>query len=359
MSDIQVHSTNQVDQWSKKFHVEYVRANKFNPAMGKDENSAIQLYEDLTQEEGDDLTITLVLELSGEGQTGDNQLEGNEEALINYGCKLTVDQVRNAVRIGKHEKRKSMIDMLNAAKVPLKNWAASKLRDDIITVLYSPNVDGVTAYASCTETHKDTWVAANDDRVLFGAAVSNYSTGDHSASLLNVDSTSDTLSKAIVELAKRRAKLADPKIRPIRIEKQGGGMEEFFIMYCNSLCFRDLRNDSNVISDHQNALERGRSNPLFSGGDIWIDGVICKEIEEIGVISGVGASSIDVAANFLVGAQAVGIAWAEYTHPIEQDSDYGNRMGRGVAETREVKKMTWNNVQHGVFTVYCAAVADT
>lgn len=355
MSNTAVHSTNKVEQWRKKYHVEYVRENRFASEMGKTSNAPIQMYEDLTKKAGDELTITLIMRLQGAGVTGDNELEGNEEALANYGWKIAVDQLRNAVALGVMEDQKTEIDLLMAAEVPLKNWSSEKLRDEIIVGLYSPNVDGVTSYASTSEANKDIWLAANDDRILFGIALSNTSTTDHSASLLNIDSTNDVMTAAGVSLAKRMAKLADPHIRPVKLSN---GVENY-IIYANSLCFRDLESDSTVIANRQQGESRGRDNPLFQGGDIYIYGVIVKEIEDIGVISGVGAGAIDVAANFLVGAQAIGVAWAKKTHTIKDSRDYGNINGRGVAEIRGIGKMMYNTIQHGVFTWYCAAVADT
>jgi N4-gp56 family major capsid protein len=342
-------------QWSEKLFKEYVRATQFSSQMGTNENAAIQLVEDLTKKRGDNIRVPLALKLSNTGVTGDSTLEGNEEALTTYNHTINVDQLRNAVAVGQSSQQDTSVDLLEAGRAMLKLWAMDQMRDDIIQALQSANVDGVTAYASCTEGQKDTWVAAQyaQNRVLFGAARSNYSTSDHSASLLNVDSTSDKLTAANLSHAKRYAKSASIGLRPIRVDGKG----EWFILYAGSYPFRDLKSD--LAGEHQDAGVRGKDNPLFNDGDIMWDGVVVKEVPEIGVISGVGNSSIDVGANFLCGAQAVGIAWAKRTHPIFETRDYGNIKGVGVAEIRGVEKLTFNSVQHGVQTLYTSAVADT
>jgi hypothetical protein len=102
------------------------------------------------------------------------------------------------------------------------------------------------------------------------------------------------------------------------------------------------------------------SNPLFQSGDLIYDGVIIREIPEIPVISGAGASSIDVAPAFLCGAQAVGLAWGqEPTATRKVEDDYGFAPGVGIEEARGVEKMRFNDKDHGMVTGYFASVADT
>jgi hypothetical protein len=143
-------------------------------------------------------------------------------------------------------------------------------------------------------------------------------------------------------------------IEPTSVGDQG----EWAVLLTGPLPFRDLKNHATITAAHQYARERGKNNPLFTDGDLLWDGVIIKEVEEIPVLSGVGASGIDVAASFMLGAQAVGVAVGEELHPIKQSWDYGNKEGTGVAEIRGIDKLMHNSVQNLV-TIYTAAVADT
>jgi len=295
-------TTNEVARFSKKFLSEYVRQLQFSDVMGKSENHIIQIRDEPMSGAGSSISIPMVGRLTNAGVTGGATLEGSEEALDNWGHQIDIDDLANGVRWTKWEQQKTEIDYMMASRAQLKNWAMERLRDDIIAGMQSPVVDGSTEYASASEAQKDAWLLANTDRVLFGAAKSNNASNDHSAALANIDSTNDTLDTGMISLAKRMAKTADRHIRPVKIENGA----EFFVMYCNSLAFRDLAAESAMQQANRDALQRGRDNPLFTGGDLIWDGVIIKEVPEIGVISGVGASSIDVAPNFLCGAQTIG-----------------------------------------------------
>jgi hypothetical protein len=356
MADMAVADALKVEQWSKKLAFEYVRDNKFRPLMGKSANAPIQQITTLEKQgAGIEVTVPLITRLEGDGKTGDDTLVGSEIELGNYGHKITIDQIRQAVRRGRFEQAKTFFDLLEAARPMLKKWAMEKVRTDIIVALYSPNVDGSTAYASCSEAQKDAWLAANTDRVLMGAAKSNNATDDHSAALLNIDSTNDTMTAEIGSLMKRMIKSTTGRhVTPTSVSNQG----EFFICLCPSLPFRDLKDSTTMERANREAMARGRNNPLFVDGDLIKDGVIYKEIEEIPVLSGVGNGGIDVAACFFLGAQAVGVAVGEKLHAIYHDDDYGNLKGRGVAEIRGVDKLMWNSVQN-MGTIYVAAVADT
>lgn len=347
-------------QWDDQFFAAYVRENRFKKYMGTDENSIIQLKEELTKKKGDAITFALVNELTGSGVTGNGTLEGNEEGLDSRSHALTVAPLRHAVAITDWDEQKSVIDLRNAGKTMLKMWAMTKMRDAIISALGS--INGV-AYASASEAQKDAWLADNSDRVLFGAAKSNNSSNDHSASLANIDNTNDKLTPEVISLAKRMAQTASPKIRPIRLSED----EEWFVMFCNSQAFRDLSQNATMTQANRDARMRGVDNPLFTGGALMWDGVIIREIPEIGVLSGVGNGGIDVAPNYLVGAQAVGIGWAQRTKSTTNTRDYGFLHGVGISEIRGIQKLTFGSgsddtddlKDHGVCTVFTAGVADS
>lgn len=350
-------------QWDDQFFMEYVRDSRFRRYMGTDENAIIQLKDDLTRKPGDRVTFANVRKLNGDGVTGNQVLEGNEDELDSRSMSVAVNPLRNAVVVTDWDDQKSTIDLRNAGKTALKLWAMEKMRDGTIAAFYS--INGVL-YTTATEAQKDAWLADNSDRVLFGSAISNNTGNDHSASLANIDNTSDKLTCAMVSLAKRRAQLASPAIKPIRLAED----EEWFVMFANSFAFRDLSQDAPMVEANRTARPRESgalsNNPLFTGGSLQWDGVIIREIPEIPYLAGVGAGGIQVGANFLCGAQAIGVAWAQRTKSTTNVRDYGFRTGVGVQEIRGIEKLLFGRgpddtddlVQHGVVTVYAAAVAD-
>lgn len=356
MADTTVSANNEVQQWEANFFREYIRDSRFKPYMGTGANNVITVNEKLQSMPGSSVTISLVQRLKNAGVTGNTVLEGNEESLDNYGHQINVTTRRNGVVVTLEEEQKTAIGIRNAGREMLKLWAMEDTRDLTIQAMGAiSTADGAnTAYASASEADKDTWLGNNLDRVLFGTALSNTSTTDHSASLANIDNTADQLDTGIGSLAKRMAKTADAHIRPIRTT----GDEEWFVMFCNSLSFRDLKTDSVLTAANREAWARGRNNPLFTDGDLIYDGVIYREVPEIAVLSGVGAGAIDVAPNYLCGVQAVGIGYAKRWKSETQVRDYKFRHGVSIEANYGVEKLFYDNVQHGMVTVYTAGVAD-
>lgn len=341
-----VAAANTEELWDADFFKQYVRANRFKRYMGTDENSVIQIKEDLTKKAGDGITIPLITKLSGAGVTGNSLLEGNEEALGNYGHKIEVATRRNAVAVTDNDQQFTSIQLRDAAKPMLKLWAMEKLRTDIITALGSKSG---TAYGSASEGTRDAWLVSNSDRVLFGdGTVGGYT--DHSADLLLV-TAGMKLTKEVVSKAKARAETASPIIRPVVV----GEDSENYIMFVGSGAFRDLKTD--LGTSLQNAQERGDNNPLWKDGDLMWDGVVIRKIQEIATIGTVGASSARLEPYFLCGAQALGVAWAQRTKSTTEVRDYGFVKGVGVHEMLGVEKLIYNSKDHGVLTGYVGALA--
>ena len=55
-------------------------------------------------------------------------LEGNEEILNARSLNVVVYVIRHAVAVSGWDEQKSVIDLLQAGRSVLKNWAANKLR---------------------------------------------------------------------------------------------------------------------------------------------------------------------------------------------------------------------------------------
>lgn len=361
MSDSTVASANRVQRWADKYFVEYVRGNRFKDFMGKGVNAILQVKEELTKQAGDRITYSLVGRLSGAGVTDDARLLDNEEAVSNYGHQVTVHQLRNGVTIGEFEQIKTEIDILDAGRDLLKTWSMEQLRDDIIDALTSPNVDGLTPYASCTEAQKDAWDLANNpsasnQRILFGAAKSNESANDHSANLANIDGTADDLHQDILTLGRRMAMTCDRHIRPAQM---GDDDQEVYVAFADDLAFRDL--EANMSTIHQNAAPRSlESNPIFRPGDLIVGNVIVREVPEMPVLQNVGdGGTTEVTPVVLCGAQAAAVCWAKRPEPRTEVTDYGNKKGAAITEIRGVEKLTFSDSrQHGVVTIYVSAVGD-
>jgi N4-gp56 family major capsid protein len=353
-------------QWQEEFWVEYLRDNQFTPYFGSDMDSMIQLQTDLTRKPGDSVVFPTVRALVGAGVTGNTVLEGNEEILNARSLKVPVGVIRHAIAVSDWDRQKSVIDLLQAGRTNLKNWASNKLRADIIVSLGAITADGDVqiSYGSASAAQRNTWLTNNADRVLFGASKANAVSNVYATALTTIDNTADKLTAAQLTLAKRLARTASPRIRPIRINND----EEWFVVFVPSLPFRDLMQDPTIVNSLQYAWDRGRNNPLFTAGDILWNGMIIREIPELPVLADVGAGgTVDAAASYLCGAQAIGIAWAQRTTAISNERDYGFFSGVGVMEIRGVAKLRFGTdptvdqtkpVDNGVMTIWSAAEPD-
>lgn len=355
MAETQVPTNTRVIRWERRFYREFIRDNRFAKLTGADQNAPIQMKEDLTKNIGETINITLVNRLTNAATTGKNTLKGNEEEQKIRNFRVVVNRYRNAVLHDTLDEQFSAIDLVEAENATLKDWAKELQRDRIIEALGSISTDGVThtAYASASEADKDTWAANNSDRIVFGAAAFN---ADHSAGLLQLDAAADTLVRAQVERAKDATKSSTPKIRPLRVRDD----EEWFCMLAPTGPFRDLQADLATVN--QNAMERGKDNPLFTGGDLLWDGVVIKEVPEITGLGGVGTAGALVAPCYLLGAQAIAHAVAQRSKMIHDVDDYGAKKGAGVQLVDAVRKIYFGSgaadattpKQHGVVTLYVA-----
>lgn len=366
-------------RYRREYWREYVRESGFMPYMGNNPMATIHTCYEMTSG-GKSLTIPLVSRLANQGVEGNTRLSGNEEQLGKHTHSITVQFTRHAVELSKQDEHYDASSAREAVRPLLKEWSMNKLRDRIIDGLCSATFSGAqnkvfTGISSALDSGRNTvasaaesntWVAAHQDRVMFGALASNYN-ATFATALANVDSTNDKLTASMIGVMKRLAKTCDPHIRPIRTNTEDG--REYYIMFAGSLPFRDLKNDSQIIANMRDARAREgdgwNKNPLFQDGDLMHDGVIIREIPEIPVLSAVGASSINVGPVFLCGAQSVGVAWGqEPNFTMKKEDDYGFFTGVGIEELIGVNKIMRKHgvagtfKDHGIVTGFTAAVAD-
>lgn len=348
-----------VQKWLSRYFAEYVRTSGFLPYMGTGTSSVIQVKRELT-DGGKSINIPLITRLKGAGVTGTTALINSEEALGNYNQKIDVDYIRHGVLIQDPSQRYVEIDLLQAARDMLTTWASDKLRTDIITAL--GRIDG-TAFGSAAAGARNTWATNNVDRVLFGRSIANYS-ATHATALNNI-LVAQTMNAATVSLAKRRAKTADPHIRPIKVNDSMG--REYYVMFVGSLTMRDLKADTTMAAANREIRPREvESNPIFQDGDLIYDGVIIREIPEIaGFNNTAGAPGpVRVEPYYLCGAQALGLAWGQEPTAIRDETDYGFNKHIGTQEVRGLQKMRFENnstatfCDHGVMTGFIAAPGD-
>jgi hypothetical protein len=289
--------------------------------------------------------------------------------------------------------RKSAFEQLELVRPLLTEWQNCLLRDELVLGFFSlpseappvnlgnestagQRVNGIL-YDQASAAQLNAWQVANKDRILYGAATGNLVLNNHASSLTNVDATNDKASAAILLLAKRIARRANPGITPYRDNEDKG--REWFVAFCGQNAFRDLAADPVIYNANIQARPREgnptESNPIFADGDLLYRGIIIREVPEIDdfctLVDQGATATVDVAPIFLCGQNAMTVAWGQMPKPTERkEDDYGMLIGRGVESVYGVAKMftrspyddgfsgTYGLVQWGMVTVFVASEPD-
>lgn len=374
MAYSEVASDLELTKWNSDYWQGYVNMSGYKPYMSASPNAIIQTNRELV-DGGKDLIMGLVGSLAGQG-VGAGLLTGAEERLSTYPFRTRPVWRRNAVVVKKSMIQKSVIDILKANKDSLKIWSADDMRDritDAFSVMafddarYDEDTGLQTGvpYAEANATQRNNWLTDNAIRALFGITEANLVAGNMASSLANVDTTNDMWSAAIVDVAKGMARVRNRAtgrraLRPYRSDDDG---KEWFVLFVPTRGFNKLRADPDIKAFNRESIERTmKSNPYFTGGDLLWNGVIIKEITDLPVLTGVGASSADVAPGYLCGAQALVVAWGQDPKSTERkDDDYQFIKGVGTEELRSIDKTFFKETgavgpgtQHGVVSVFAA-----
>jgi N4-gp56 family major capsid protein len=350
------------EQWDDQFFTEYLTENRFAGEMGNNENSIIQVKENLTKKQGDRINYALVNKLTQAATTGRATMENNEEEMNGRSYEQVVDKRRNAVRFAEIDEQFSAISLREAAKTTLKEWSLKDTEHLLIQALAS--INGVN-FADSTSTQRDAWLVDNADRAYFA---SGYAGTTHATGLTEQDTTNDRLTVADIDAMKYKALVtASPKIRPIRVAENG---RHYYILYTDPRCFRDLLNESSSpIKQAQREVSiEMENNRLFQGGDLLWNGVIIKEIHDMydelaTPFANLGDSATtEIGCAFLCGAQALSAAYARRWKSTTEEFDYGDKHGVEISSIYGVGKMRFGSgstdtadlKDHGVVTGYFA-----
>ena len=92
---------------------------------------------DLEKSPGDRITMGQFSQLTGNGVTGDSQLEDNEEAMEDYTFTVTINQVRNGIRLLRMGSQRFAANkqLRTTAKTLLQTWMAEYIDENLFTAL--------------------------------------------------------------------------------------------------------------------------------------------------------------------------------------------------------------------------------
>ena len=351
----------QLQTWSRDFWKVARNQSFINQFAGSGSNAMVQRVTELTKnQKGTKANITLLADLTGDGITGDNTLEGNEEALRAFDISIELDQLRFANRIaGRMTDQKTVVNFREQSRDALAYAMADRCDQlaflSMSGVAYTHKNNGGLRATSGSAGHElvdlefasDVSAPTSDRHLRISGA--NLVAGDTTAV-----TASDTIGyKHIVNL---KAYAKDNYIRGIR----GAGNQETFHMFVTPQQMASLKLDTDFIANVRNAGVRGASNSLFAGSSsLMVDGVMIHEFRHVFNTSGAatGTSSNAGAAGYkwgadadvvggralFCGAQALALADIGLPEMVEDTFDYGNQSGISVGKIFGLRKPKYNS----------------
>lgn len=228
--------------------------------IGSDQTGAVIKSVSKTCDVGEIIGIELQDDLVESGATGNVTLDASSEELKNIKQFIKIDRFQHTVPSkGSVVTQRSAKDFKSNSKTALTNWGTRKF-DKIGIHAFSADCTNIVACGHHTD-----------------------------ATTANITKT-DVLTTADVEEAKRRALLGVdaegnpvPPLVPVKTtqnENLGYYDEvEYFIMFVGTNSARNIKNDPNWAEARKDALERGKTNPIFTGALGFWDGVLLLDVK--------------------------------------------------------------------------------
>jgi len=322
--------------WRSQLFEEALKATWFGKFMGDSSSDIIQMMDNTKKSAGDRITITLRMQLTGDGVLGDGTLEGNEEALTTYTDNLLIDQLRHAVRsAGKMTEQRIPWSIREEAMQGLSDWWANRFD----TALFN-QLCGYTPQTNLAYTGNNAVIAPDSSHVYRPNSRAN----DQSLT------TGDEFTLSFIDQAVAIAKLATPVIRPVNVN---GDKLYVAVLHTNQVTQLRTNTSTGQWLDIQKAATTGdgsKSNPIFTGALGMYNGVVLHEDTRItpGVNSSTGATVSNTRRGVLLGAQAATIAFGKGQSPDAMDwneelFDYGNQLGVEAGCIYGMKKTRFNS----------------
>ena len=354
-------SGDQLQVWSRDFWRVARNMSFINQFAGAGQNAMVQRVTELTKSnKGTKANITLLADMTGDGITGDNTLEGNEEALRAFDITIELDQLRFANRVaGRMADQKTVVNFREQSRDALAYAMADRMDQlaflTLAGVAYTNKNNGALRATSSSAGHELVDLEFASD--VSAPTTNRHRRWDATSGLVAGDTTAtaaaDKISYECIVNLKAYAK--DQYIRGIR----GAGNDEVFHLFVTPSQMADLKLDSDFLANVRNAGVRGQANSLFAGSSsLMVDGVMVHEFRHVfntsgataGTSSNAGAAGYKWGANadvngaraLFCGAQALAMADIGLPEIVEDTFDYENQAGISVGKIFGLRKPKYN-----------------
>jgi len=336
--------------WAKKLNVEALKETYFGRFMGEGSDNMIQVKTELETNAGDKVTVGLRVQLTGDGTTEGQTLQGNEENLNMYNDALVINELAHAVRVknkGTIDAQRVPFNLRNEGKSGLKDWFSNRFDycmanhlagNSLVTDMRYAGNNAITAPTNIFRPNSYT-----DDATVGG---------DNTAKM-NIQFL-DTLLE--------RAETASPLIRPIMING-----EKKYLFFMHNSQVTDMRNNTSTgqwldIEKAALAGGQGSKSPIYTGAIGEYNGIIMHKWYRLPQgISNAGAYVANTRRAVFCGAQAglvgFGKEFAKGSHFkwVEELFDYERELGVSAQTVWGIKKSVFNAADFG--TIVCTTYA--
>jgi len=351
----------QLQVWSRDFWRVARNMSFVNQFAGSGQNAMVQRVTELTKSnKGTKANITLLADMTGDGITGDNTLEGNEEALRAFDITIELDQLRFANRVaGRMADQKTVVNFREQSRDALAYAMADRMDQlaflTLSGVAYTSKNNGALRTTSSSAGHELVDLEFASD--VSAPTTNRHRRWDATSGLVAGDTTAvaaaDKISYECIVNLKAYAK--DQYIRGIR----GAGNDEVFHLFVTPSQMKDLKLDSDFLANVRNAGVRGSANSLFAGSSsLMVDGVMVHEFRHVfntgGATAGTSSNAGDAgykwgadadvngARALFCGAQALAMADIGLPEIVEDTFDYENQAGISVGKIFGLRKPKYN-----------------
>lgn len=301
--------------------------------LGTSENSMIQRITELTKtEKGDQCLIQLVADLVEDGVIGDNEREGNEEAMQAFSQIITLDLITHSVRNkGKLAEQRSVIKFRETGRDRLAYWLANRIDQlaflSLSGISYAFQNNGAprvgSSFPGLSFAADVTAPSAKRSLMWDGTSLAVSNTGSIT--------TGYVLSyKMIVDL------IAYAKEHYVKPLMDGG--KEYYVLLLAPGSLAQLKKDQ----DYQRAVvgvatKAGADSPWFTGATVTVDGAVLHEHRLVYTTKGADSGSkwgagglVNGTRSVLCGAQALAMADIGPAEWDEKTFQYGSQQGINI-----------------------------
>lgn len=317
--------------------------------MGTDQNSMIQRVTELTKtEKGEKVIQFLVADLVSDGTIGDNEREGNEEAMQSYEQIINIDLMTHSVRNkGKLSDQKTVINFREMSRDRLAYWLANRVDQLALLTMSGISYTLQNNGAARVGPFANLSFAADVSAPTTNRALMYDGTNLVASNTANIASTYIPKYGMVVDAV---AYAKSHYVKPLMAEGK-----EYYVMLVQPGTLAQLKKDA----DYQRAVvgvatKMGLESPWFTGGTVTVDGVVFHEHRLVystkGAASGSkwgAASAVNGTRSLLCGAQALGMADIGAPEWNEKEFQYGSQQGINVDKMLGFKKSKFYSIYDG------------